>query len=478
MHIIKKYTGVFLLLINILFSCNSTDKKRYYESFDLPLLKKSDEYRLSGNYKEYIALQNKYYKIANDKGYEDGKALCYLQMCSINQLLMNYDKSLYFLKKADSVLSKSNDEAHKALLYRDYAAQNLELKLLDNSLYYSDKVLASIKNVDHKEMKEILQLGAYQKRAVMFGHKRQYDSVYTYLTKAQKIRKDFFTESLFIALYAGQNKLDSLVLHLNKVQGILMNGKEISPSHLFVGHLSMGAYYTHLKRFTEAEKEFDKAQELLSKFKNTFSTQVFMYQGLASFYREKGDIRKSDHYMYLYSVEKRKLDKEIQSSINPAVNKFISDTNEIEVKSHRRMWIVISALGILCILIAVFAYRQLSIQKQKKKMLKEKANVLKGAIGDQRYDEMIILAKRNNPAFLDKFQEIYPDFVSKLHKINPELENSELAFAALIKLNFTAKEIASYTFIQHASVQQRKRRLRKRLYLSGEVDLYQFFNVL
>ncbi|HCD9236149.1 TPA: hypothetical protein NEG48_003172 [Elizabethkingia anophelis] len=142
------------------------------------------------------------------------------------------------------------------------------------------------------------------------------------------------------------------------------------------------------------------------------------------------------------------------------------------------MWILISLLGILCIVIAIYSYKQLSSLKQKKKQLTKEAQLLKERIGDQKYDEMIALAKKNNSAFLEKFQEVYPDFVNKLKAINPEMESSELAFAALIKLNFTSKEIASFIFIEHSSVQQRKRRLRKKLNLSSEVDLYKYFNEL
>jgi hypothetical protein len=62
---------------------------------------------------------------------------------------------------------------------------------------------------------------------------------------------------------------------------------------------------------------------------------------------------------------------------------------------------------------------------------------------------------------LTRFQEIYPEFCPRLLEINPRLGASELTFCAMIKLNFTSKEIAEYTFIQHKSVQQKKHRLRK-----------------
>ncbi|MHA7610469.1 hypothetical protein [Elizabethkingia meningoseptica] len=102
----------------------------------------------------------------------------------------------------------------------------------------------------------------------------------------------------------------------------------------------------------------------------------------------------------------------------------------------------------------------------------------KDKISKEKLNEIIELAKKNDSTFLMKFQEAYPEFISKLLEINSKLDNLDLAFCALIKLNFSAKEIAAYTFIQHASVQQRKRRMRKKLNISSEIDLYMFFNDL
>jgi DNA-binding CsgD family transcriptional regulator len=94
------------------------------------------------------------------------------------------------------------------------------------------------------------------------------------------------------------------------------------------------------------------------------------------------------------------------------------------------------------------------------------------------FDELVVLAKQNDSTFLTKFQELYPGFIDRLLEINPNLVSSELAFCAMIKLNFTSKEIANYTFIQHKSVQQKKHRLRKKLDVPTNQDLYVFFQNL
>ncbi|MDR2238139.1 MAG: hypothetical protein LBE92_18600 [Chryseobacterium sp.] len=93
-------------------------------------------------------------------------------------------------------------------------------------------------------------------------------------------------------------------------------------------------------------------------------------------------------------------------------------------------------------------------------------------------DEIMALAKENSPRLLNKFRLVYPDFFGKITAIQPNLKNSELIFCIYLKLNFTTKEIATYTFVTPKAIQNRKNRLRKKLGISSEVDIYKWFNDL
>lgn len=90
------------------------------------------------------------------------------------------------------------------------------------------------------------------------------------------------------------------------------------------------------------------------------------------------------------------------------------------------------------------------------------------------FDELRDLAMKNDPVFLKHFMEAYPEFMRKLLEKHPELSKSELLLCAMIFLNFTSKEIAEYTYIQHRSVQTNRSRLRKKMELTPDVDLYQY----
>ena len=110
-------------------------------------------------------------------------------------------------------------------------------------------------------------------------------------------------------------------------------------------------------------------------------------------------------------------------------------------------------------------------------MLSKKENEvseLKQKLNDA-FEEVFELARKNDSAFLPRFREVYPEFIKNLFRQHPDIITSELQLCAMIFLNFSSKEIAEYMFITHRSVQTRKSRLRKKLGIPGEVDLYRYF---
>ncbi|MGG1923624.1 hypothetical protein AB1278_17545 [Chryseobacterium sp. NRRL B-14798] len=90
---------------------------------------------------------------------------------------------------------------------------------------------------------------------------------------------------------------------------------------------------------------------------------------------------------------------------------------------------------------------------------------------NESFEELLRLAKTNNSEFLARFQDVYPAFTERLLKINPNLATSELRFCALLTFNFTAKEIAQFTYITHRTVENKKTRIRKRLHIPPDENI-------
>lgn len=81
------------------------------------------------------------------------------------------------------------------------------------------------------------------------------------------------------------------------------------------------------------------------------------------------------------------------------------------------------------------------------------------------------LFKHDDPSFMIKFSECFPNFAESLNELaNQPLNYSEIEICAFTKLNFTTKDIALYRKFTVRSVENRKYRIRKKLSLGPDVD--------
>jgi tetratricopeptide (TPR) repeat protein len=96
------------------------------------------------------------------------------------------------------------------------------------------------------------------------------------------------------------------------------------------------------------------------------------------------------------------------------------------------------------------------------------------------FRRIVMLLKRENAAdkdwevFKSYFSEVHDNFDKKLMSVYPEISEKELRMAAFIKMNLSTKEIAVMLNVLPESVLKSKYRLKKKLKLGREVDLYQF----
>lgn len=94
------------------------------------------------------------------------------------------------------------------------------------------------------------------------------------------------------------------------------------------------------------------------------------------------------------------------------------------------------------------------------------------------FEEVVELAKTNAPEFLTRFQEVYPKFSEELLKIQPNLTQNDLRTLAYMKLNFSTKDIAIYTFSTVDAIKKRKSRIRKSLNIDDINTLYSILSTL
>lgn len=129
--------------------------------------------------------------------------------------------------------------------------------------------------------------------------------------------------------------------------------------------------------------------------------------------------------------------------------------------------------------------KQVAAKNQMLDDLKAQLEVLKNAKpseGNASFLSLFKLIESNSKSetewssFVELFDTLHPSFFSRLEKAYPDLSNTELRLAALIKLRLSLKEIADVVNITPDSVKQARYRLKKKLNLTQEQDLNQFLS--
>ncbi|WP_395761997.1 helix-turn-helix transcriptional regulator [Elizabethkingia anophelis] len=93
-------------------------------------------------------------------------------------------------------------------------------------------------------------------------------------------------------------------------------------------------------------------------------------------------------------------------------------------------------------------------------------------LGHDTLNLLINLAEKDDPSFYFKFNDVFPDFNENLLKISPKLTQSDLEYCAMMKLNFDTKKIASIKRLSIGAVESKKYRIRKKLDISTEENIY------
>ncbi|MEM6347582.1 MAG: helix-turn-helix transcriptional regulator, partial [Bacteroidota bacterium] len=76
--------------------------------------------------------------------------------------------------------------------------------------------------------------------------------------------------------------------------------------------------------------------------------------------------------------------------------------------------------------------------------------------------------------FRKHFESVHPNLIQGLNRKHPELTKNEFKLIALLRLNLSSKEISAILGISPDSVKIARYRLRKKLGLSNQEDLFQF----
>ncbi|WP_123873066.1 helix-turn-helix domain-containing protein [Chryseobacterium contaminans] len=440
-------------------------------------MKKTESLRIQGDYENLVRLNKDYLNLAQEKNYKEGIILCYINISNISATIGNYKRGLSYLSLAEKELKKVNSSVLKARLFQEHAQLNAVIGLYKSALDLNSKGLFYLKSISDQEKRKFYLYRLYANRADFLYKANNPDSAYIYLQKGKRIDGQGVLLTTLLAKHhlMYSKRRDSAFIYLHKASAKIVNTGKVNVQSAFVD-LTYGDYYFALEDYKIALEYYNKALDYYSKTNRLYNIPG-VYESIAKTYKMLNEPQKEEEAMKKYTEEKTALENIQNEAINISIDHMLSDKDEESNGFQKRIYLYIGLIVILSLVIFILLYRHNRALRQKKNEFKSEALSLKSRINDS-FEELVSLAKKNDSTFLTRFQEIYPEFCPRLLEINPKLGASELTFCAMIKLNFTSKEIAEYTFIQHKSVQQKKHRLRKKLNVPTEQELFIFFDSL
>ncbi|WP_123912724.1 tetratricopeptide repeat protein [Chryseobacterium pennipullorum] len=471
------YPVCFGLLLFVIF-CNRDSNNNERENFDLSLLTQSAALQLSGRYESLIQLNVAYLKKAAKMKYHAGKGLCYLNIASVNVSAGNYQKALFFFNKAEDYLGNSENPYHKAELYNDYSQYYAHLKIYDKAIEYNHKAFAYLKASKKTMLSSKLLPRLYVNKGIYYARKGWRGTSLKSFQKGNVLENSAYTNCMVAQYYLFVHQPDSAGIYIKRSEEKMESQKTSDAESMWV-YYTTGYYYNEVNNSDDAEKALKQALEINIKTRRTYSSHIKdVYKAMADLYKKKNDGGRAYYYLNKYMEEEKRIDTARFATMNKATEDFISEIKK-ESDWHKSDFPLLIAMSITVLTVSgVYVRKVIHKMNMKKLNLKKETDELKNHVYNKQLQEVIELARKNDSSFLLKFKELYPDFINALLKINPDLENSELTFCAMLKLQFSSKEIADYTFVQHRSVQQKKYRIRKRLNIPGETDIYEFFDNL
>ncbi|PZU83377.1 MAG: hypothetical protein DI529_12725 [Chryseobacterium sp.] len=365
------------------------------------------------------------------------EAMAHLSLMNTYSQNSLYDAAIKEFEKGMYILSKTNPDDNRTLFSKInlyftindvYVETKRPYKALDN-LFQAQKLIGKIKDSATKNEMQILN----------FSNVGQ---VYTILNS------------------------DSAKYYAKKSMDIIPKGYENGP-YMFSNYLTLGEVYRKEKKYETAYENYKNAEASKS-VRLSLINQIILYKGLAETSKVLG--RSEDYNKYnllLKNAELSVAENKNKSLHNIISRKLLEDENKV------KNILVISSLMILICLMGLLYFkiknqRLIIKEEESRENLQEKYDVIN--------KDLILMLEKKDSTFMISFNKVFPSFTKKLLAINSTLVQSEIEFCAFLKLNLSSKEIARIKNIEPKTVQNKKNRIRKRLSIPQNTDIYHWFN--
>lgn len=473
-----------IILFSFIICCSELFSQRYTErNIDTLLIKTNEVLRTRISDDDLIRWNTGIIKEAIRIGYREGEAMGYANIANRYVFGGDLKKGLKYLNKAEDISGKSNNNFLLGKINQEYAQVYSKMDASKLALEYNSKAMnyALKLRKDNRDCRLFLRY-IYSTRS---GWVNQPDSALIYLHKALKIDAnplDIVNIGRHYTLF--EVRPDSAGYYFQKAFVLLetRNFKHNKYQRAVVLQ-NYGLFLQSQKKNDEAIIAYENSTAV-AKQVNRPLLILGNYRELSALYKKVGNIDKENEYLNKAISLQDSLNANQNQAVDLSINRLNKDREKekVQFKNQNKTTLWYSSIAMLLItLITIYFY--LHVRKKKKKLaesekiifeIEEETKDLKRKLSEN-YELIIQLAREKKVDFFPKFQEAYPELCKELLKINSNLSKSDLAFCALIWLGFSSKEIAQCISMEHRSVQTKKYRIRKKLNLESETDLYLFF---
>lgn len=487
---------IFILFSNVL---SAQDKIQQQKSIDSLITIVADKNAtVNKGTKEMLRLCTEIYYQSKSINYDNGILSSIYGMAGIYADEQNYEEALKKIPEGLIIAEKSKDYKWlskllmiEGVIYSNLGYNKKSREALDKSIYI-------VNNFGVKDDRHFILSTIYGSIAVNFSNtpKVNVDSMAFYLNKAyvesKKIEKKYVYRNLRVAsfalnlgtIYFEKNDLVKADKFMDEFELIMKNEKDKS---FFVEFYQLkGLIENKKKNYSKALEYFNNSLKLIHEYRLFARELKETYKGMSEAYLGLNDFK--NEALYLSKVQK--ITDSISIAEKNILNNTISSQNKSlnepqSIKNYNYIIAIVLVLIAASILYTFFVERQKSKGKVSKNdelpVAEEKAYFSDETSQEgkekpekevQILRELLDLVQSKDKSFHLKFSEAFPEFDEKLLQINPALTHSDLEYCALMKLKFETKEIAQYKNVTVNSVESKKYRLRKKLNIPTNIDIY------
>lgn len=476
--------------------------------------------------------------LANALAYEEGVALANRIVGVGHWARGSYDQGLQYLldglnqyRTLKDTLGEANCLMNIGLIYSDRSDEDLAMKYYFDALKLFEEIGAEDRSAT-----------TYVKLATIFIDRGRTDVAEDFLQKAEVIHgKNQFQYGMSEILNRyGLLKLrirqyDSARLYLNhslEVSTAINDIDGMTKNYIDLAELSM-----RTNRYNQARTLLEDGLVYARRIQSHKWLKE-IYKRLQMIARERGDLSQAIEYYDQYVEEKdsifneqtlnniAKLETELaiteqKRQLETKEQEIVILEQQSEIQKIRFIVLIIIAVVAIGVLVLSVRVRQAAAKRKEEKAMEEAENarrdlefknrelvsytvnfVQKNQLFEELIESVTELKKKAKEEvrkelssmeriikrhlqvdkdwedFKLRFENLHSGFFDQLLKHAPSLTNNDLKLSALVKMNFSIKEVSDMMGISTESVKTARYRLKKKLDLPGDTSINDFLNTL